>query len=121
MPGTWHPDRCQPLLLPAVGGDAEEAALQRAVLIGQLDELRRTAAADGLGYLGALAGEKDASPVLILLAIAATPIRPLTMAAGISQALVPFPEAGLPGSAVYVAPGLPLGLTYTPICPQCRP
>ena len=141
-------DRCRPLLLHAVGGDAEEAVWLRDELIGQLDALRRTLAASGLGYLGALAGDQDGRPVLILLGIAATPFvfpagidpasllaamlrgqypgasveefatargvgvgirrceetalpasagRPLTIAAGVSQALVPFPEAGLAG------------------------
>jgi hypothetical protein len=150
-------DRCQRLLLRAVSGDADEAAWLRAELIGQLDALRRNAAADGLGYLGALAGEQDGRPVLILLAIAAAPIalpdgidpasllaamlrtqypgaaveefptahgvsvgirrceetalpapadRPLTIAAGISQALVPFPEAGLLGTVT--------GFCFTP-------
>jgi hypothetical protein len=144
-------DRCQPLLLRAVGGDAEEAVWLRAELIGQLDALRRTVAASGLGYLGALAGEQHGRPVLILLAIAATAqvfpdgidpasllaamlrkqypgaaveefptahgmgvgvrrceetavpspapaVRPLIIDAGISQALVPFPEAELLGT-----------------------
>ena len=144
-------DRCQPLLLRAVGGDAEEAAWLRADLIGQLDALRNTVAASGLGYLGALAGEQHGRPVLIMLAIAATPqvfpdgidpasllaamlrhqypgaaveefetaqgigvgirrceetavpspapaAQPLTIEAGISQALVPFPEARLLGT-----------------------
>src|ERR1700722_13724251 len=49
-------DRCRPLLLRAVGGDADEAAWLRAELIGQLGAMRRTAAVSGLGYLGALAG-----------------------------------------------------------------
>src|ERR1700722_12336569 len=66
-------DRCRPLLLRAVGGDAEEAAWLRSELIGQLHAMRRTAAASGLGYLGALAGDRDGHPVLILLGIAATP------------------------------------------------
>lgn len=139
-------DRCRPLLLHAVGGDTEEAAWLRDELIGQLDAMRDSAAAGGLGYLGALAGYQDGRPVLILLAIAAAPFafpagidpasllaamqraqypgaaveefatargtgvgirrseeaalpapagRPAAIAAGISQALVPFPEAGL--------------------------
>jgi hypothetical protein len=145
-------DRCQPLLLRAVGGDTEEATWLRDELTGQLDALRRTVAASGLGYLGALAGEQHGRPVLILLAIAATSqvfpdgidpasllaamlrrqypeaaveefetaqgvgvgirrceesavpspapdMRPLVIDAGISQALVPFPEAGLLGTA----------------------
>lgn len=152
-------DRCQPLLLQAVGGDAEEAVWLRAELIGQLDALRRTVAASGLGYLGALAGEQHGRPVLILLGIAATSqvfpdgidpasllaallrrqypgaaveefptahgvgvgIRrceettlpslasadgPTIIAAGISQALVPFPEAGLLGTVT--------GFCFTP-------
>jgi hypothetical protein len=121
----------------------------RSELIGQLDELRRSVAADGLGYLGAMAGDKDGRPVLILLGIAAAPMelperidpasllaamlrrqypgaaveefptahgvsvgirrceetalpapadQPRAIAAGISQALVPFPEAGLLGT-----------------------
>jgi hypothetical protein len=150
-------DRCQPLLLHAVSGDAEEAAWLRDELIGQLDAMRRTAATSGLGYLGALAGDHDGRPVLILLGIAATPFAfpasidpasllaamlrgqypgaaveefetmhgtgvgirrceesalpapagpPLTIAAGISQALVPFPEAGLLGTVT--------GFCYSP-------
>jgi hypothetical protein len=150
-------DRCQPLLLRAVGDDVEEAAWLRSELIGQLDGLRRSVAADGLGYLGALAGDRDGRPVLILLGIAAAPIalpdgidpasllaamlrrqypgaaveefptahgvsvgirrseetalpapadKPLTIAAGISQALVPFPEAGLLGTVT--------GFCFTP-------
>jgi hypothetical protein len=144
-------DRCWPLLLRAVGDDEEEAGWLRTELIAQLGALRQAAAASGLGYLGALAGDQDGRPALILLGIAATPqvfpdgidpasllsamvrkqypgaaveefptaegvgvgIRrgeetalsaaasegpPLTIAAGISQALVPFPEAGLVGT-----------------------
>jgi hypothetical protein len=151
-------DRCRPLLLlHAVRGDAEEAAWLRAELIGQLDAMRSTAAASGLGYLGALAGDRDGRPVLILLGIAAAPFafpagidpssllaamqrgqypgaaveefatargvgvgvrrceetalpapagRPVTIAAGMSQALVPFPEAGLLGTVT--------GFCYSP-------
>jgi hypothetical protein len=150
-------DRCRPLLLRAVGGDAEEAAWLRAELIGQLDAMRSSAAADGLGYLGALAGNRNGHPVMILLGIAATPFvfpagidpasllaamqrgqypeaaveefatargtgvgirrseetklpapagQPVTIAAGISQALVPFPEAGLLGTVT--------GFCYSP-------
>jgi hypothetical protein len=150
-------DRCRPLLLHAVGGDTEEAAWLRAELIGQLDAMRNSAAADGLGYLGALAGNQDGHPVMILLAIAAAPFafpagidpasllaamqraqypgaaveefatargtgvgirrteetalpapagQPAAIAAGISQALVPFPEAGLLGTVT--------GFCYSP-------
>jgi hypothetical protein len=144
-------ERCRPLLLRAVGGDADEAAWLRAELISQLDALRSTVAASGLGYLGALAGERDQRPVLILLGIAATAQvfpggidpagllaamlrhqypgaaveefetargvgvgirrceetvfaaaasvdRQPTVITGMSQALVPFPEAGLLGT-----------------------
>jgi len=150
-------DRCQPLLLRAVGGDADEAAWLRAELISQLDALRRAVAASGLGYLGALAGERDGRPVLILLGIAAAPqvfpdgIDPASLLAamlrhqypgaaveefetaqgtgagvrrceetafaaaasagqqptvitGTSQALVPFPEAGLLGTVTGFCP-----------------
>jgi hypothetical protein len=150
-------DRCRPLLLGAVGGDPEEATWLRAELIGQLEAMRSSAAADGLGYLGALAGNQGGRPVMILLAIAATPFvfptgidpasllaamlraqypgaaveefdtargagvgirrceeaalpapagHPVTIAAGISQALVPFPEAGLLGTVT--------GFCYSP-------
>ena len=150
-------DRCQPLLLRAVGGDAEEAVWLRAELISQLGALRQAVKANGLGYLGALAGEHDGRPALLLLGIAATPLefpngidpasllaamlrgqypgaaveefatahgagvgirrceetglpapadRPVTIAAGISQALVPFPEAGLLGTVT--------GFCYSP-------
>jgi hypothetical protein len=142
-------ERSWPLLLRAVGGDADEATWLRTELIGQLSTMRAAAAASGLGYLGALAGGDDGHPVFMLLGIAATPFafpvaidpasllvamlrrqypgaaveefptadgtgvgirrceetelpgpadRPLTIAAGISQALVPFPEAGLLGT-----------------------
>jgi hypothetical protein len=143
-------DRCLPLLMAAVRGDAEEARWLRAELIGRLGALRQETSASGLGYLGALAGEHDGRPVLVLLGIAATPqvfpgsIDPASllaamlrrrhpgsaveefatadrvgvgirrcetirypsagesrlprMEAGISQALVPFPEAGLLGT-----------------------
>jgi hypothetical protein len=143
-------DRCEPLLLRAVGGDAAEMGWLRDDLVSQLDALRQSIRADGLGYLGALAGEHEGRHVLILLAIAATPAEfpdgvdpasllaamlrgqhpeaaveefptaraagvgirrcetlrlpsggaddgPLTIDVGISQALVPFPEAGLLG------------------------
>lgn len=150
-------DRCQPLLLRAVGGDAEEAAWLRTELVGQLAALRETVAADGLGYLGALAGDQDGRPVLILLGIAVAPIalpngidpasllaamlrrqypgaaveefptahgagvgvrrcaetalpgpadQPSEIAAGISQAFVPFPEAQLLGTVT--------GFCFTP-------
>lgn len=152
-------DRCQPLLLRAVGDDAAEAEWLRAELTGQLAALRQAMAASGLGYLGALAGEHDGRPALILLGIAATPLefpdgidpasllaavlrgqypgaaveefptaqgvgagirrceetslpspapdgRPLTIATGISQALVPFPGAGLLGTVT--------GFCFTP-------
>jgi hypothetical protein len=150
-------DRCQPLLLRSVGGDAEEAVWLRTELIGQLAALRETVAADGLGYLGALAGDQGGRPVLILLGIAAAPIalphgidpasllaamlrrqypgaaveefptahgvgvgvrrcaetalpgpadQPSAIAAGISQAFVPFPEAQLLGTVT--------GFCFTP-------
>ena len=153
-------DRCRPLLLRAVGGDADEAVWLRAELISQLDELRSTVAATGLGYLGALAGERNGRPVLVLLAIAATPqvfpdgidpagllaamlrhqypgasveefetaqgvgvgIRrceetvfaaaaspgwpPPVVITGTSQALVPFPEAGLLGTVTGFCPAV---------------
>jgi hypothetical protein len=138
-------DRCRPLLLRAVGGDADEAVWLRAELISQLDELRSTVAATGLGYLGALAGERNGRPVLVLLAIAATPqvfpdgIDPAGLLAamlrhqypgasveefetaqgvgvgirrceetvfGTSQALVPFPEAGLLGTVTGFCPAV---------------
>jgi hypothetical protein len=150
-------DRCQPLLLHAVGGDAEEATWLRAELISQLDAMRGSAAAAGLGYLGALAGNQGGHPVMILLGITATPFafptgidpasllaamlrgqypgasveefdtacgvgvgirrceeaalpapanQPVAFAAGISQALVPFPEAGLLGTVT--------GFCYSP-------
>jgi hypothetical protein len=151
-------DRCQPLLLlRAVGGDAEEAAWLRTELIGQLAALRETVAADGLGYLGALAGDQGGRPVLILLGIAVAPIalpngidpasllaamlhrqypgaaveefptahgvgvglrrcaetalpgpagQPSAIAAGISQAFVPFPETQLLGTVT--------GFCFTP-------
>lgn len=116
-----------------------------------LGALRQAIAASGLGYLGALAGEHDGRPALILLGIAAMPLElpgsidppsllaaalrgqypgaaveefstdrgvgvgirrceairllsggadgeRLTIDAGISQALVPFPGAGLLGT-----------------------
>jgi hypothetical protein len=140
-------NRCLPLLMRAVSDDAEEAEWLRAELIGQLGALRQAIGASGLGYLGALAGEHDGRPVLVMLGIAATPqvfpgsIDPASLLAamlrrrypgsaveefatadragvgirrceairypsgsegtlpqieaGVSQALVPFPEAGL--------------------------
>lgn len=152
-------DRCRPMLLRAMGGDAAEAAWLRDELIGQLAALRTSVAASGLGYLGALAGDQDGQPVLILLGIAAAPMTfpdgidpasllaamlrsqypeaiveefdtvqgtgvgirrceetalaalvsgdtSLTMVTGTSQALVPFPEAGLLGTVT--------GFCYTP-------
>jgi hypothetical protein len=152
-------DRCQPLLRRSVGGDADEAAWLREELIGQLAELRAAVASSGLGYLGALAGERDGRPVLILLALAAVTaafpdgidpasllaatlryqhpgaaveefptangtgvgIRraaetaftvpgatdaPLVAVTGTSQALVPFPKAGLLGTVT--------GFCYSP-------
>ena len=163
-------DRCRPLLLRAVGGDTGEAAWLRDDLIGQLGELRRSAAGSGLGYLGALTGDQDGRPVTILLAIAATRAafpdgidpasllaamlrrrypeaaveefptargtgvgirrceetvftapapadRPLlTVAAGTSQALVPFPEAGLLGTVTafcYAAADIDTATVFT--------
>jgi len=67
-------DRSRPLLLRAMGGDADEAAWLREELIGQLAALRQSVAASGLGYLGALAGEQDGHPVLMLLGIGAVPM-----------------------------------------------
>ena len=92
-------DRCRPLLLHAVGGDTEEAAWLRTELIGQLDAMRNSAAADGLGYLGALAGNRDGRPVLILLGIAAAPF---VFPAGIDPAslLAAMQRAQYPGAAV---------------------
>jgi hypothetical protein len=66
-------ERCLPLLMRAVSDDAEEVAWPRAELTGQLGTLRQEIGASRLGYLGALAGERDGRPVLILLGIAATP------------------------------------------------
>jgi hypothetical protein len=143
-------DRCLPLLMRAARDDAQEAEWLRAELIGQLGALRQATGASGLGYLGALAGEHQGRPVLVMLGIAATPqvfpdgIDPASLLAamlrrkfpgsaveefatadrtgvgirrcetirypsgaesglppieaGISQALVPFPEAGLLGA-----------------------
>jgi hypothetical protein len=142
-------DRCQSLLLRAVGGDAAEVGWLRDDLVGQLGALRQAVKGDGLGYLGALAGERDGRPALLLLGIAAKPLaytdgidpasllaamlkgqypdaaveefstaqaaavgvrrcdtlclppggdgEQLTIDVGISQALVPFPDAGLLG------------------------
>ena len=144
-------DRCQPILLRVAEGDFSRAARLRHDLLAQLGALRRSAAADGLGYLGALAGDHDGRPVVILLGIAAALVvlpdgidpaslfaavlrrqypealveefdtaygagvgirrceeadlagpesdtESLVIAAGISQALVPFPQAGLLGA-----------------------
>lgn len=144
-------DRCRPLFLRAAGDDSVQAERLRIELVGQLGALRGAVAASGLGYLGALAGERHERPALILLGIAATPLEsphgidpaslltamlrkqypgaaveefptaagtgagirrcesirlpsdasdngPLMIDAGISQALVPFPEAGLVGT-----------------------
>jgi hypothetical protein len=162
-------DRCLPLLLNAVGGDAEEAAWLREELLGQLAALRGSVAASGLGYLGALAGDKDGRPVLILLGLAAVPMafpdridpasllaamlrrqypgglveefataggvgvgirrceqtafaapgsgrQALTLAAGTSQAYVPFPEAGLLGTVTgfcYAAADIDTATVFT--------
>ena len=149
-------DRCLPLLMAAVRDDAEEAGWLRAELAGQLGALRQEISASGLGYLGALAGDHDGRPVLVLLGIAATPqvfpdgIDPASLLAamlrrrypgsaveefatadragvgirrceairypsrgesglprieaGISQALVPFPEARLLGTVTGFCP-----------------
>ena len=67
-------DRCQPLLLRSVGGDPAELGRLQADVVGQLGALRHAIKAAGLGYLGALAGERDRRPALVLLAIAATPL-----------------------------------------------
>jgi hypothetical protein len=144
-------ERCLPLLLRAADGEPGQAERLRIELIGQLGALRGAVAASGLGYLGALAGEHDERPALILLGIAATPLEfpegidppslltamlrrqhpgaaveefptatgagagvrrcesirlpsdaadgsSLLIDSGISQALVPFPEAGLLGT-----------------------
>jgi hypothetical protein len=144
-------DRCAPLFSRAAGADPVRAGWLRSELLSQLGALRSTVAARGLGYLGALAGDRDGHSTLLLLAIAATPLElpddvdpasllaamlrkqypgaaveefptargtgvgirrcetiplprgapdssPLTIEAGISQALVPFPEAGLLGA-----------------------
>ena len=152
-------DRCQPLLLRVADDDPARADQLRADVIGQLGALRQTVAASGLGYLGALAGEHDKRPALIVLGIAATPMefpdgidpasllaallrgrypgaaveefltargagagvrrceeislppavpggRVLTVTTGISQALVPFPDAGLLGAVT--------GFCFTP-------
>lgn len=141
-------ERCRPLLRRAAGDDRARAERLQVELMEQLGAMRRTVAASGLGYLGALAGERHEQPVLILLGIAATPLElpdgidpaslltamlrrqypgaaveefptahgvgaglrrcesirlasddadggPLLIDAGTSQALVPFPEAGL--------------------------
>jgi hypothetical protein len=50
------------LLLNAVGGDAEGAAWLRAELIGHREATSSSASADGLGYLGALAGNAATAP-----------------------------------------------------------
>jgi hypothetical protein len=152
-------DRCQPLLLRVAEDDAAQADRLRADLLGQLDALRRAVAAGGLGYLGALAGERDRRPALVVLGIAARALEfpgevepasllaallrgqypgaaveefptaqgsgagirrcediclppaapggaPLTVTTGISQALVPFPDAGLLGTVT--------GFCFTP-------
>ena len=152
-------DRCQPLLLRVAEDDPAQADRLRADVISQLGALRRTVAASGLGYLGALAGQHDRRPALIVLGIAATPLEfpdgidaasllaallrsrypgaaveefptargagagirrceeislppatpgggLLTLTAGISQALVPFPDAGLLGAVT--------GFCFTP-------
>lgn len=144
-------DRCQPILVCAAEGDVVRAARLRRELLAQIGALRRSAAADGLGFLGALAGDHDGRLVLVLLSIAASPVvlpdgidpaslfaavlhrqypealveefdtaygagvgirrceeidlagpasdtESLVIAAGISQALVPFPQAGLLGA-----------------------
>jgi hypothetical protein len=105
-------DRCQPLLLRAVGGDAEEAAWLRTELIDQLAALRETVAADGLGYLGALAGDQGGRPVLILLGIA---VAPVALPNGIDPAslLAAMLHRQYPGAAVEEFPtahGVGVGL-----------
>src|SRR5580698_2435808 len=60
-------DRCQPLLLRSVGGDAAELGWLQADLAGQLGALRQAIKDAGLGYLGALAGERDGRPAFVLL------------------------------------------------------
>jgi hypothetical protein len=152
-------DRCQPLLLRVAEDDPARADRLRADLLGQLGALRQAVAASGLGYLGALAGEHDSRPALIVLGIAAAPMEfpdgldaasllaallrsqypgaaveefptargagagirrceelclppaspgggLLTVTTGISQALVPFPDAGLVGTVT--------GFCFTP-------
>jgi hypothetical protein len=152
-------DRCQPLLLRVAEDDPAQADRLRADLLGQVGALRQAVTAGGLGYLGALAGEHDRRPALIVLGIAATPMEfpdridaasllaallrsrypgaaveefptargagagvrrcekitlppaapgggQLTATAGISQALVPFPDAGLLGAVT--------GFCFTP-------
>lgn len=162
-------DRCQPLLLRVADDDPARADRMRADVIGQLGALRQTVAASGLGYLGALAGEHDRRPALIVLGIAATPMgfpdgidpasllaallrsrypgaaveefptargagagvrrceeitlppaapggRVLTVTTGISQALVPFPDAGLLGAVTgfcFTPAGIDLATVFT--------
>jgi hypothetical protein len=68
-------DRCAPLLCRAAGDPAAAARL-RADLVRQLAALRAEVARSGIGYLGAVAGERgDGRVALILLAVAATPMR----------------------------------------------
>ena len=88
-------DRCQSLLLRVADDDLARADRIRADVIGQLGALRQTVAASGLGYLGALAGEHDRRPALIVLGIAATPmefpdgIDPASLLVGCSAAGIP--------------------------------
>ena len=104
-------ERCRPVLSRAAGGDQGREAELEAELITQLGWLRAEVAVSGLGYLGAVAGERGAErpagrpagaaggqpednskrrgsaqggrPTLILLAIAVTP---MTFPAGIDPA-----------------------------------
>jgi hypothetical protein len=152
-------DRCRPLLLRVADDDPARADRLRADLLGQLGALRQAVAASGLGYLGALAGEHDRRPALIVVGMAASPLEfpggidpasllaallrgrypgaaveefptargagagvrrceeislppaapgggLLTVTTGISQALVPFPDAGLLGTVT--------GFCFTP-------
>jgi hypothetical protein len=136
-------DRCLPVLTAASGGTGDPTRL-REEITSQLATLRRAVADSGLGYLGAVAGENEGRPALILLGVAGAAqsfpdgVDPASLLAdtlrhrypgaaveefdtadgtgvgirrcdqlalpgadidtGISQALVPFPCAGLLGS-----------------------